>query len=311
MDFQSNTVVIFMFMLLFSIVIVAVMTPLLLWQPYEEELNRELEMRIFNLEEIDIQRLRWNISIPGSDILNLIEGNGGRDFYIFVQTKAQNGWVVNYGKQLRQANSQSLHIHSGLLIFGAEQDEWIYNHVISARDLFGFAPGNQLLNEPTPGLTIPQRPPSPPIIGPFSGINFTNPVTGNARIAVSNVLFPSVGNQVIGVGSDPLISFFCPVMTREEAHNIGRTFATMGTFFVGTPALQPGNVNQNTARARVQDSIWYINGMSHFLSIGLVDATGALVGFYLEEQGVMSQTNFLAMAFELGEPIIDGVFRQP
>jgi len=60
----------------------------------------------------------------------------------------------------------------------------------------------------------------------------------------------------------------------------------------------------------VQESLWYINGVAHFLSIAIVDPTGAIIGFYFEEQGVGTATNFLAMAFELGEPIIRGVFGQ-
>lgn len=309
MEFKLDTVVILVFMILFGMVIMAVTIPLLLWQPYEETLNREAEGRIQHLERLDIERLRWNISIPGSDILNLIEGDGGQDFYIFVQTRGQNGRVVNYGRQLRQAGSQSIHIHSGVIVPDTVNDEWVYHHVINARDLFGFNSNNQLVNVDTPGVAG-QRPAFNQLAGNAQGIPITTDPTGSARAAVSNVLFPGPNNQAVNVGSDPLLSFFCPMLTRAAAHNQGRAFAAAGTLFTGPRAHQPGNINQSTARARVQDSLWYINGVAHFLSIGIVDPSGILIGFYFEEQGVGTQTNFLAMAFEIGEPIIEGVFGQ-
>jgi len=309
MDFKSDTVVILIFMILFGMVIVAVTTPLLLWGPYEETLNRQTEGRIQHLEGLDVERLSWNISIPGSDILNLIEGDGGQDFYIFVQTRGQNGRVVNYGRQLRQTGSQSLHIHSGVIVPGTHNDEWVYHHVISARDLFGFNINNQLVSVATPGVAG-ERPIFSQLAGNAQGISITTNPTGLARTAVTNVLFPGPNNQDISVGSDPLLSFFCPMLTRTAAHNQGRTFSSTGTLFTGPRAHQPDNINQNTARARVQDSLWYINGVAHFLSIAIVDPSGTLIGFYFEEQGVGIQTNFLAMAFEIGEPIIEGVFGQ-
>jgi len=308
-DFYTDTVVILIFMLLFGAVILAVTTPLLLWTPYQDELNRQTEARIQGLENLDVARLSWNISIPGSDILNLVEGDGGQDFYIFVQTRGQNGRVVNYGRQLRQAGSQYFHIHSGVVVPGTPNDEWVYHYVISARDLFGFNASNQLVNVNTAGVAG-QRPHFNQLVGNAQGIPITTNPTGSARTAVENVIHPGLNNQTISVGSDPLISFFDPMLTRTLAHNQGRTFSSTGTLFTGTRAQQAGNINQNTSRARVQESLWYINGVAHFLSIAIVDPTGEIIGFYFEEQGVGTATNFLAMAFELGEPIIRGVFGQ-
>jgi len=309
MDFKSDTVVILIFMIVFGMVVMAVTVPLLLWTPYQTVLDRQTEGRILNLETLDVARLSWNISIPGSEILNLIEGDGGQDFYIFVQTRGQNGRVVNYGRQLRQTGSQSLHIHSGVIIQETPNDEWVFHYVINARDLFGFNISNQLVNTGNLGITG-NRPHFNQLVGNATGVPITTDPVGSARIAIANVIHPSSDNQNIGVGSDPLLSFFDPMLTRAAAHNQGRTFASTGTLFTGPRAPQTGNINQSTSRARVQDSLWYINGVAHFLSIAIVDPTGEIIGFYFEEQGVGTQTNFLAMAFELGEPIIEGVFRQ-
>jgi hypothetical protein len=308
MDFKVDTVVILLFMILFGMIVSAVVTPLIMWAPYQDTLNHQTELRIRNLETLDVKRLSWNISIPGSDILNLIEGNGGTEYYIFVQTRGQNGRVVNYGRQLRQSGSQDLHINSGVLIPGALQDEWVFHHVISARDLFGFNQANQLVDTDNPGITIASRPHFSQVVGNPTGTPITTNLVGSARTALTNVIYPGLGNQTIGVGSDPLLSFFDPQLTREAAHRQGRTFSSMSVLFTGPRALQAGNINQDTVRARTQESLWYINGVAHFLSLAIVDPHGEIIGFYFEEQGVGSASNFLAMAFELGEPLIEGVF---
>jgi len=310
MDLKVDTGVLLVYMVVFGMVVMAVAIPLLLWRPYQEAFGRQTEGRIQGTQALDTERLRWNISIPGSDILNLIEGNGGSDFYIFVQTRGQNGRVVNYGRQLRQASSQDLHINSGVLIPGTLADEWVFHYVIAARDLFGFDGANQLVNTGNHGITTANRPHFNQVVGNPAGTPITVNPLGSARASVENIMHPGGGNQNIGVGSDPLLSFFDPTLSRDTAHLQGRTFASMGVLFTGPRALQVGNVNQNTARARVQESLWYINGVAHFLSIAIVNSHGEIIGFYFEEQGVGQATNFLAMAFELGEPLIEGVFGQ-
>ncbi|MCL2577378.1 MAG: hypothetical protein FWE27_04930 [Defluviitaleaceae bacterium] len=306
MDFKVDTIVILIFMIVFGMVIMAVATPLLLWNPYQQNLDLQTEVKIENIEGLDIARLSWNISTPGSDILNLIEGDGGQEFYIFVQTRGQNGRVVNYGRQLRQSGSQDIHINAGVLVPGTLRDEWVYHYVISARDLFGFNDANQLVDtEPI------NRPPFNQLVGDPTGTDITTHLNGSARTAVNNVIHPGSENQEIMVWSDPRLSFFDPTLFRDVAHNQGKTFTSTGTLFTGPRALQTGNINQNTTRARVQESLWYINGVAHFLSIAIVDPQGELIGFYFEEHGVIAPANFLAMAFELGEPIICGEYGGP
>ena len=234
----------------------------------------------------DFEQFDNNRAVSGTTILQLARDVGTHDYAILIQTRAQNGTVVNYGVQLRGTpgigvpmNARADNTSTGVL------RDWEETYVFSARSMFGRADidvlGDAILHSSSPVDNLPN--------------------TGriNALYLVYNSNFPRrVGVNAAGdIWNTPTLSLwdtFFP--TVESAMNEGRTYSTSGMFFTHQSLAMALDRNHNVTWATTRGSPYYINMTSQFHSVFILDQNNQIIGIYFEEHGVHNNSSILAQA---------------
>jgi len=234
----------------------------------------------------DLDRFDNTRAVSGTVILPLIRDVGSHDLAVFVQTRAQNGVVVNYGVQLRGSREEGdLNNARANNTSAGELEAWERAFVFSTRSFFGRA------NFPALGdLHV------------FSGAAADNrPNTASVNGIQTVYLGPNparVGRTAGGAALfTPTVAFWNPINTDiAAARRLGETYSTTGRLYTAQYIIKAMERNHNALYAETPGSPYYINMTSQFHSVLIENESGVIIGIYFEEHGVHDNSNLLARA---------------
>jgi len=254
------------------------------------ETNQTINDRLETVEGLDVAPFMNNTSAPGTSIYPLIRDAEASKIAILVQTKNQQGLVVNYGYQLRSANnpfvSMSPYGYAGV---GANNGtDFEKNFVTTVKDVF--------------------KTDEQPVA--YSASNQT-PVT-LAKTFGSTAMFPSSismadllpqGSQAPGANVSgsyymaPHLMFADPaVPDASKAGELGRTFSSTGFLYTDQILKTDAPVNNNFSYADARGSLYRFDQNSSYYTTLILDANSEIVGVYVEEHGVDPKGAALATA---------------
>jgi hypothetical protein len=318
MDLKVQTVVVMLMMAALSFFIYVFMIPAQMVGAQLDETVAQLAARIENTVGATTAQFNNNTEIPGTAVRTLLADANANNLAIFVQTRAGQGLVVNYGPQLRNPVTTMMTIAAGGSTRNANLTDFERNFVITAHDLFAAerAAGNGIMSEPRAntgiqatiqdGWALPPRQvmgtQSMNVQGQGGGnlepILMGQPEGNNHALATYRNLVGATAANIDGsLWSDPVLFFWDVTLPNANgAANMGRTFSNSGILY--TPGIRRTNMpmNTNLSFAQQQGSPFFINPTSLFHTTFILDTTGSIIGIYVEEHGVDARTAFLAAA---------------
>lgn len=240
--------------------------------------NQKINDRLVTVEGMDVAPFMNSISTPGTTVYPIIRDARAGKIAILVQTKNSQGLVVNYGYQLRAANTASVKMHpygnSG--VGGAGGTDFEKNFVTGATDVFN---GSVEVASGATSLTPTARP-----FG-FGGTKAGGAVTLNAA-ATNAAADSSALRNITGTPYTPRVFFSDPTVDYSSAQTNGRTFASTGFMYTDMVLKMDMPVNDNYSYADNQNSMYRFDKNSTYYSTIIVNANNEIVGLYIEEHGV-------------------------
>ena len=319
MDLKVQTVVVMLMMAALSFFIYVFMIPAQIVGQHLDETVAELQARIEGTVGATTAQFNNRTEMPGTAVRTLLADAGANNLAIFVQTRAGQGLVVNYGPQLRNPITPRLTIAAGGSTRNPNLTDFERNFVISAHDLFAsdHVVGPGILTEPREAsFAIDEKMnPNWDIDTAVRMVMGTQPVT--VQGPGGGALQPILEGDTTGTNhalhtyrnlmaaefidgsmwSDPVLFFWDVTLpSAQQAANMGRTFSNTGVLY--TPTIRRTNMpmNTNLSFAQQQGSPFFINPRSLFHTTFILDLTGSIVGIYVEEHGVDARVAFLAAA---------------
>ena len=288
-----------------AFLIFVMMTPAQMFAPFISDTNRLLQARIDAAVNMDIMLFNNATSIPGTSILPLLQDASANQLAVFVQTRAGQGLVVNYGHQMRSAQSTGVRIRAfGTTGITNVPTDFERNFVIPAQDLFGIQNDQPIptgTSRDAGSIGIVMGTAGPP------GSNFTmtavkpSASADNAMQFYQRLTTPEAAATGFNGGStpwmDPLLHFWDPFsITSEVASQRGRSYSSTGYLFTAQMLRTNMPQNNNLSFSQTQGTPFYVNAGSFFHTTFILDASGLVIGLYVEEHGVHQGAAFLAAA---------------
>lgn len=256
-------------------------------QQFTQKINQEnqkIQDRLATVEGMDLAPFMNNTNAPGTSIYPMIRDANAGKLAILIQTKNQQGLIVNYGTQLRPANTSSVLMKapgtSG--VGNVNGTDFEKNFVTYADAVFNQATGAQTVNN--------------------SGNTFISSFTPKAD--------PSNISKLLGVGPDypqgsllkteaidvPRLMFADPTVSAEVAAENGRTFGSTGFMYTDQVIKKDMPINNNFSYADNQGSLYRFDQNASYYTTIILDANGEPVGIYVEEHGINPKSAALGQA---------------
>ncbi|MCL2577381.1 MAG: hypothetical protein FWE27_04945 [Defluviitaleaceae bacterium] len=317
MDLKVQTVVVMLMMAALSFFIYVFMIPAQMVGSQLDETVLELAARIENTVGATTAQFNNNTEIPGTAVRTLLNDASANNLSIFIQTRAGQGLVVNYGPQLRNPVTNRLTIAAGGTTRNTKITDFERNFVITAHDLFAVN-GATATRLPAPRedeMTIKRtiandwNQPDRMVMGtqsmPIEGKTLQPILVGllasnNAVLAYRSLIGANDPNAASIDGSewsDPVLFFWDVTLpSSTQAANMGKSYSNTGILYA--PGVRRTNLplNTNLSFAQQQGSPFFVNPTALFHSTFILDTTGAIIGIYLEEHAVDARVAYLAAA---------------
>lgn len=254
--------------------------------------NQEINDRLVTVEGLDVAPFMNNTNSPGTSIYPIIRDAKAAKIAVLVQTKNQQGLVVNYGHQLRSANNpfvtMSPYGMSGVGANGGTDFE--KNFVTTVKDVFMT---NATATTYTSGMPSPVA----------RQTTFGSAAMFQANVSsVMSSLIPS-GSQAPGANQSgtfwmaPHLMLADPaVPDASNASSLGRTFSSTGFLYTDQVLKTDAPVNNNFSYADAQGSLYRFDQNSAYYTTVIVDGNNDIVGIYVEEHGVDPKAAVLGSA---------------
>lgn len=258
------------------------------------ETNQKVNARIDVISGLDVAPFKNNINTPGTSIYPLIRDAKANKIAVLVQTKNQQGLVVNYGVQLRSVNNpfvaMSPYGYAG--VGGSGGTDFEKNFVTTVKDIFQT---DATAQNYTSGMVQPAA-----ISKTFgTPAMFTGDMTNSTNL---RALLPSGSPAPGGTGSGkfwmaPHLMLADPtVADASKAGGLGRTFSSTGYLYTDMVLKADAPINDNFSYADSQGSLYRFNQSASYYSTVILDGNNEVVGIYVEEHGVDPKAAVLAGA---------------
>ena len=298
MDLYIQVGVLLLFLAALSLFIYIYTAPAQQFTQKINETNQKINDRLVTVEGLDVAPFMNNVNTPGTSIYPIIRDAKAGKIAVLVQTKNQQGLVVNYGYQLRAANNPTVRIspfgYSGV---GSRQGtDFERNFVTTAKEVFTAA-----IDTVTPVGTQPKA---------QQGVNFGSAAmivqSGGSSTQTSQDLYeqlmPTGGKTVPGTNqagtyyTAPHLMFADPSISADEAGALGRSFSSTGFMYTDQVLKTDAPINENFSYADNQGSLYRFDQNSSYYTTLILDANSDIVGIYVEEHGCDPRTAALASA---------------
>ena len=297
MDLYIQVGVLLLFLAALSLFIYIYTAPAQQFTQKINETNQKINDRLVTVEGLDVAPFMNNVNTPGTSIYPIIRDAKAGKIAVLVQTKNQQGLVVNYGYQLRAANNPSVRIspygYAGVGAAGGTDFE--KNFVTTAKEVFA--------SEATPttvGNTLAQQ--TKVNFGRTAMIVDTAGASSTATATtLYNKLMPAGGsvpgtNQPGTFFTAPHIMFADPSIPVNDAGALGRSFSSTGFMYTDQVLKTDAPINENFSYADNQGSLYRFDQNSSYYTTLILDANSDIVGIYVEEHGCDPRTAALASA---------------
>ncbi|MFF2798074.1 hypothetical protein [Lysinibacillus xylanilyticus] len=256
------------------------------------ETNQKINDRLVTVEGLDVAPFMNNVNAPGTSIYPIIRDAKASKIAVLVQTKNQQGLVVNYGHQLRSVNDPFVTMSPyGMAGVGANGGtDFEKNFVTTVKDVF--------MTSDSP-VTYSSGMPAPIAKKTSFGSNamFPSQVT-----QLMSSLIPA-GSQAPGANISgsfwmaPHLMLADPaVPDASSAGALGRTFSSTGFLYTDQVLKTDAPVNNNFSYADAQGSLYRFDQNSAYYTTLILDANSDIVGIYVEEHGVDPKAAVLGSA---------------
>lgn len=281
MDLYIQVGVILLFLAALSLFIYVYTTPAQKFTAKISENNQTIDDRLLTAEGMDVAIFKNNIDAKGSSIYPMIRDAKANKLAIFVQTKNSQGLVVNYGYQLRAANTNSVYMNPSGNSGSISVTSFEKSFVTTAPALFnsGKPAGKEV---------------GTPVSHKFGSEAIGSTVLNNDTLKKA----VEQGSALQYGGNTPFtprLFFADPNVPKfDDAEKNGRTFGSTGLIYTDMVIKNDMPVNENFSYADNQNSVYRFNQNSGYYTTLIVNANNEVVGIYVEEHGVNATTNALA-----------------
>lgn len=235
----------------------------------------------------DVIDLKNNPSVDGVRASEIIKDSIDKGLAVFLQTERQQGFIVNYGYQLRHKEYAKIRpVTTGY--FDNTGTDFEKHYVVPTNLVFG--PGGVESNT-------------------FTALKYNH---GSLTNNLDNIVEPSDktvkphgnDNRVYGV---PKINLYYPTISYNASIKSAETFKASGYLFTSQELKLNAETNSNFAFLDSPTSPYYLNKASSFYASLIVDENYNIIGVYLEEHSVLMDFAILGQAM-LSAGVIDSLY---
>ena len=292
MDLYIQVGVLLLFLAALSLFIYFYTAPAQQFSQKINDTNQEINDRLDTVKDLGLSPFMNNTSAPGTSIYPLIRDAKASKIAVLVQTKNQQGLVVNYGYQLRSVNNPFVTMSPyGMAGVGANGGtDFEKNFVTTVKDLF--------MTDATP-ITYSSGMPAPLAVRRSFG---STAMFGSSVTNMLPSLIPAGGqtpgaNQTGSFYMAPHLMLADPtVPDASQAGALGRTFSSTGFLYTDQVLKLDAPVNNNFSYADAAGSLYRFDQASSYYTTIFVDGNGSVVGVYVEEHGVDPKAAVLGSA---------------
>lgn len=293
MDLYIQVGVLLLFLAALSLFIYIYTAPA---QQFTQEINKtnqEINDRLETVKGLGLAPFMNNTSAPGTSIYPIIRDAQASKIAILVQTKNQQGLVVNYGYQLRSPNNPFITMSPyGMAGVGANGGtDFEKNFVTTVKEVFMSDSSPQMYSS---GMQAP-------IATQLTYGRNTAMLSGDVTGLMQNLI--PAGQSVPGVTPSgqfymaPHLMLADPTVSdASQAGALGRTFSSTGFLYTDQVIKKDAPVNSNFSYADNQGSLYRFDQNSSYYTALILDANGEIVGMYVEEHGVDTRAAVLGSA---------------
>lgn len=292
MDLYIQVGVLLLFLAALSLFIYIYTAPAQQFTQKINETNQKINDRLVTVEGLDVAPFMNNTNTPGTSIYPVIRDAKANKIAVIVQTKNQQGLVVNYGHQLRSANTPFVTMSPyGMAGIGANGGtDFEKNFVTTVKELFMTDGSPTTYSSGMPAPTARQTTFGAPAM-------FQSPVA-SLMTSLIPTGSPTPGANVSGTfWMAPHLMLADPaVPDASSAGGLGRTFSSTGFLYTDQVLKTDAPVNNNFSYADAQGSLYRFDQNSSYYTTLILDANNDIVGIYVEEHGIDPKAAVLGSA---------------
>lgn len=256
------------------------------------EKSQEVTDRLETMEGVSVAPFMNSTDTPGTSLYPVIRDAKAAKIAVLVQTKNQQGLVVNYGFQLRSPNNPFISMSPyGVAGIGANNGtDFEKNFVTTVKDIF--KTDTQPINYAS-GMQAPLQ----TKVSFGVGSMFSAPVS-NAIDSLVPTGAPVPGGTKSGTFyMAPHLMLADPTVTdASKASQLGRTFSSTGFLYTDMVLKTDAPVNNNFSYADSAGSLYRFDQNASYYTTLIKDGSNKIVGIYVEEHGVDPRAAVLGSA---------------
>ena len=291
MDLYIQVGVLLLFLAALSLFIYIYTAPAQQFTQKINETNQKINDRLVTVEGLDVAPFMNSVNTPGTSIYPIIRDAEAGKIAVLVQTKNQQGLIVNYGYQIRPANYTSVQMNPvGTAGVGNPKGtDFEKNFVTTAAEVF-YARGISAAGTP---VRFGSR---AMVLGSQSRPSATDYMQSKIYSGEIDTYPPGTlieyGEQ--GIFTAPHLMFGDPTVAMDQAIKTGRTFSSTGFLYTDQVLKTDAPVNNNFSYADNQGSLYRFDQNASYYTTLIVDANDDIIGIYVEEHGCNPGTAALA-----------------
>lgn len=256
------------------------------------EQSQEVTDRLETAEGLNVATFMNSTDTPGTSLYPIIRDAKAAKIAVLVQTKNQQGLVVNYGYQLRSANNPFISMSPyGVSGLGANNGtDFEKNFVTTVKDVF------KTDSQPTnysSGMQSPMQ----------TKVSFGVPSMFSANVTnLMDTLVPTGAPVPGGTKSGtfymaPHLMLADPTVTdASKASQLGRTFSSTGFLYTDQVLKTDAPVNNNFSYADSSGSLFRFDQNASYYTTLVKDGSNKIVAIYVEEHGADPRAAVLGSA---------------
>lgn len=257
-----------------------------------EQVNAEIE-KFFSK---DVEPFFNNPSVSGTDIYSLVNQSEKLGIAVLIQTKNQDGLVVNYGVQARNYKVDASKMNPAGQAKSGTPTEFEKAYVTTAKAVFQGTVLNSQSNVVKGTSAHANIGPQNNTYYDASGKYLSNKAVANLVNKTSNTMQSNspfaLGDNASKIGAPQLFAYSPNLTPKSAFESQGFNYYAKGVLYTGSN-LTANVVNDKYSVLLNRQSVYYLDQNSRFYTTLIYNTTNDLIGVYAEEHGVNSASSML------------------
>lgn len=276
MDLYIQIGVVFLFLTALAMFMYVYTEPVGTFMVGIDEVSEEIAKTLEDIKSKDVNEFYNNPNVSGVKVETLVKSASAKNLAVLVQTKNQQGLVVNYGYQIRSDEYSAEYMST----FGTTgtPTEFERRYVSTVGDLFsgtgGSSPGGSKSYGASANISV--------------GID-------NITLRNSTSTSMPLGSGANGVYGVPHLMFAHPIQPINTSMKEGNNYGSTGMLYTDQISKENLKQNNNFSYMDSPTSLYYLDRNGSYYTTLIINSNMEVIGVYVEEHGATNQHGVLGL----------------